>query len=117
VGGAAPDGAGVQAGASAEALQGALPGTWWHSHEEDAEGLQVYRREGYAFPPARGREGFSLEAGGGFVLLGIAPADGTERTGGRWRLEGSSLRATLTDGTTRTWQLLSLEGDVLRVRP
>ncbi len=93
-----------------------LVGTWWHAQEEDADGLEVYRRQGVPLAPARGREGFVVRPDGSFVLLAIAPADGTEEHPGQWTREGAVLRATLEDGTVREYRVVSLEPDRLRVQ-
>lgn len=93
-----------------------LVGTWWHAHEEDADGLEVYRRQGVPLAPARGREGFIVRPDGTFVFLAIAPADGTEERPGQWTREGAVLRATLQDGTVREYRIVSAEPDRLRVQ-
>jgi hypothetical protein len=93
-----------------------LVGTWWHVHEEDADGVQVFRRDGTPLPPARGRTGFTVRQDGTFVYLDIAPADGTLPRPGRWTLEGSLLRATLEDGTVLSYQIDSFPQDQLRIR-
>jgi hypothetical protein len=68
-------------------LRTCLPGRWMHSHEEDTAEVAVYRPMGYTFPPARGRTGFEFLAGGKAVYFGIAAADGSSQTPGRWEIE------------------------------
>jgi hypothetical protein len=63
-----------------------------HSHEEDTQDARVYRPAGYDFPPSRGRMGLEFRDGGELVYYGIARADGSEISSGRWTLE---------EGTTR----------------
>ncbi len=63
---------------------------WIHSHEEDTQDLRVYRPADYAFPPSRGRMGFEFREGGDLVYYGIAPADGSEQSSGRWAIEGTN---------------------------
>ena len=65
-------------------LQTCILGRWIHSHEEDAEGVTVYRPAGYAFPPSRGRTGFEFREGGELVYGGIGRADGSALSSGHW---------------------------------
>ncbi len=39
-------------------------GRWTHSFEEDHDGISVYRRDDFAFPPARGRRGVEFRPDG-----------------------------------------------------
>ena len=71
-------------------LQSCILGRWMHSHEEDAQGVTVYRREGYSFPPSRGRIGFDFRGGGELIYIGIARTDGSEEFSGSWVTEGSN---------------------------
>ena len=41
-----------------------LVGRWVHAHEEDDGDRVVYRASGYAFPPSRGRDAFTLDQNG-----------------------------------------------------
>ena len=66
----------------------ALAGTWWYSHEEDQPGRRVYRRQGYSFPPSRGRPGFELASDGTASTFGPDAADRPGRAAARWALEG-----------------------------
>jgi hypothetical protein len=71
-------------------LETCLVGRWIHSHEDDTPDTKVYRPADYPFPPARGRDGFEFRPGGELVYLGIARADGTEESNGRWTIENSN---------------------------
>jgi hypothetical protein len=62
-------------------------GHWIHSHEEDAQGVMVYRPANYSFPPSRGRMGFEFREGGELVYYGIGRADGSEQFSGSWVIE------------------------------
>ena len=64
---------------------------WVHSHEEDTATTQVFRPSSYKFPPARGRFGFELKADGTLIQFGIGATDRTQRSIGRWNLEGENL--------------------------
>jgi hypothetical protein len=66
-----------------------LLGHWVHSHEEDSGDLRVYRPADYAFPPARGRRGFELDADGEVVLYGPGPSDKPEARTARWSWSSS----------------------------
>jgi hypothetical protein len=67
----------------------ALAQKWVHSHEEDTDDEMVFRPASYAFPPARGRKSFELDAGGRLVTSGIGPDDRPAPGHGQWQLEGS----------------------------
>ena len=67
---------------------------WTHSHEEDHDGLTVFRPADYRFPPSRGRQSFRLEPNGALVHSGPAPDDRTQRSEGRWKFEGNVLTLT-----------------------
>jgi hypothetical protein len=61
---------------------------WVHSREEDADGLEVFRSEGFEFPPSFGRDGFEMHEDGAFVQEDVGPADGIVRVPGRWAAVG-----------------------------
>ncbi|TCC32387.1 hypothetical protein [Kribbella sindirgiensis] len=70
-------------------------GHWTHSAEEDHDGISVYRRDDYAFPPARGRRGVEFRADGTFVEYAIGRGDAPEaRAAGRWQAGGQLARGT-----------------------
>jgi hypothetical protein len=93
-----------------------LIGSWLHSHEEDADGVQVFRPIGYPFPPSRGRDGFTLDADGSAVLGAPGPDDRGRTAGGRWHLDGSTLNLQL--ATRRaSYRVLSVDRSTLSLRP
>lgn len=63
---------------------------WTHSHEEDSEGIKVYRPSEYNFPPSRGRDGFELKENGEFIRYGVGATDKQEAVVGRWIPEGEN---------------------------
>jgi hypothetical protein len=65
---------------------------WVHSHEEDQPGRMVFRPSDYAFPPSRGRQGFTLLEGGTAVVGGPGPDDRAATARGTWTLEGRHLQ-------------------------
>jgi len=72
----------------------ALVGHWVHSHEEDSEGVRVFRPRSFHFPPSRGREELELDADGSSVARGPGPVDVPQEATGTWELEGETLRLT-----------------------
>jgi hypothetical protein len=72
----------------------ALLGHWVHSHEEDTEGVRVFRPRSFSFPPSRGREELELEPDGSSVARRPGPVDVPEEATGTWELEGQTLRLT-----------------------
>ena len=73
-----------------------LLGDWMHSHEEDTNGLTVFRPSTFAFPLSRGRKSFALRADGTYKGTVPGPTDRPAPTSGRWALAGRTL--TLTGG-------------------
>lgn len=69
----------------------ALAGRWIHSHEEDSADAMVFRPDDFAFPPSRGRLGFELRPGGGYVETAIGPTDRPEEVTGAWTLEDDTV--------------------------
>ena len=104
---------------AAETLSKQLEGTWLHAYEEDDNGVQVYRPNTYAFPPARGRTGFAFDRAGLFTQYDIAPTDGLEGRKGTWKMAGDhTMRIALDDKKDPDYQLeiVSLQDNVLKVR-
>jgi hypothetical protein len=96
-----------------------LVGRWYHSHEEDRGGTEVYRRAEYSFPPSRGRRGFELNADGSATALAIGADDRRLRVAARWQLttEGSLLvEAPPESGLPPVLEILAVEKDRLVVR-
>ncbi|MBC8082257.1 MAG: hypothetical protein H7Z21_03540 [Hymenobacter sp.] len=96
-----------------------LERTWLHAHEEDQGDVRVYRPNTYAFPPSRGRTGFTFDHNGLFTQLDIAPTDGLESHKGKWTAENDhTVRIALDDQKEPDYKLeiVSMENDVLKVR-
>lgn len=64
--------------------QDQLIGRWVHSYEDDHDGLSVFRRPEFPFPPARGRRGIEFTADGGFIEWAIGRGDASQARPGRW---------------------------------
>lgn len=100
----------------------ALARTWIHSHEEDATGCMVYRPAGFAFPPARGRSGFTLNADGSAAEFGPGAADQPITGSARWALVAGDRLQILSDSATSASRVLGIESHtpdklVLRNKP
>ncbi len=67
----------------------ALQRAWTHSHEEDHDGLLVFRPSDWDFPPARGRDSFTLGADGQLGTSGPGPDDRSVRGEGTWTYDGA----------------------------
>ena len=93
----------------------ALLGEWVHSHEEDEPGRKVFRRSGYPFPPARGRDAVELKADDTAVVRGPGPTDMPEEETGKWALERETIRL-YTRGEARTMEVVSCDDERLEVR-
>jgi hypothetical protein len=91
---------------------------WTHSHEEDGKDVQVFRPQGYHFPPSRGRIGFEIKKDGEFVLYDIAPADGSEKVLGRWTAPDKNKIQVRFDDAAKsfTMSIISLDKDILKVK-
>jgi hypothetical protein len=103
---------------SAGALKGCIVGHWRHAFEEDHDDLTVYWPATSRFPPARGRDGVEFRASGRLTYENIAPADGVEKTPGRWTLDGDRIRIDLDpEGwPTMDMQVISCDAAALVVR-
>jgi hypothetical protein len=87
---------------------------WLRAHEEESGPVRVYRPEGHAFPPARGREGLTFHDDGRFEYRppGRAGTEGVEQ--GTWRATSDGLRVDLA-GQTIPMRVTEVGDDVLRL--
>jgi len=81
---------------------------WVHSHEEDNPDQAVYRREGFAFPPARGRRGFHLKPDGTMTEFGPGPTDRTASRQGRWEIGNDQRLAFYPDDSNTPARLMKV---------
>jgi hypothetical protein len=93
----------------------ALLGEWVHSYEEDEPGRKVFRRAGYSFPPARGRDAVELKTDGVAVMREPGPSDMPEGKSGTWALEHQTIRLDV-GGEGRAMEVVSCAEDRLEVR-
>jgi hypothetical protein len=92
---------------------------WVHSHEEDTPEVRVYRPADYSFPPSRGRMGFAFREGGELIYHGIAPADGSLASPGRWSVQPpNQVRIEVDNERIEpfTWEIISCSDDKLTVK-
>lgn len=95
---------------------------WYHSREEDKDGIRVYRDGSYKFPPSRGaRHGFKLEKEGKVWEYGSGPTDRPTKTEGSWKLkpESNAIEIKLTKyerEVSYTLEFVSLNDNVLRLK-
>src|SRR6476659_5830028 len=93
-----------------------LVGSWVHSHEEDGDGVVVFRPAGYPLPPARGRDSFTLQADGTAAVGTPGPDDRGASDTGRWVISGSALTVHLPHRNS-AYDVLSVEPAKLSLRP
>lgn len=101
--------------------------TWFHSREEDAEGLKVYRVENFNFPPSRFREEMEIEDNGEFIVTVPGTTDGRQEMIGTWTAsEGNKISVTFSEMKPQdqyqsllkpyTLEIVSVDEEVLKVR-
>ncbi|MDX6259773.1 MAG: hypothetical protein QOH84_1461 [Kribbellaceae bacterium] len=64
--------------------------------------MTVYRRDDFAFPPARGRRGVEFGTDGSFTDWLIGRGDAPEGNAGRWSAAGQISRSTGSSGAVVT---------------
>jgi hypothetical protein len=98
-------------------IQSDLTGRWYHSFEEDHDGIRVYRPRDFEFPPARGRGGVEFDADGSFVDWGPGAGDAPQGRPGSWQVDAGLEHLELTVGDwRRTVEVVSAEPDKLELR-
>ena len=91
--------------------------SWTHAHEEDHDGLLVFRSSDQDFPPAHGRQSFDLQPGGTLARSGPGPDDRTVRSTGTWSVEGDQLELHPGEGAAQRYRVAAIEADRLVVQP
>jgi hypothetical protein len=92
---------------------------WIHSREEDTGDIEIYRPEGFAFPPSFGRDGFEMRKNGQFIQDDIGPADGVVQVLGRWTSLGSQRVSVSFEGTERegySFEIVAVDDSILQIR-
>jgi hypothetical protein len=90
---------------------------WLRSHEEETGQVRVYRPEGYAFSPARGREGLTFHGDGRFEYLHPGRGDRPGMETGTWRFEAPGGDRVVADvaGETIGLRIVEAAPEVLRL--
>lgn len=90
---------------------------WIHLFEEDGADYRAFRRSDYAFPPARGREGFEIKSDGSFVHYQIGPVDAPVVVNGKWKMQGNNrLHIMPETGEAWTLEIVELSKDLLKAK-
>ena len=89
---------------------------WVHSHEEDTATEMVFRPVNYAFPPSRGRTGYTFRADGTCVQFGPGPADRQISTAGTWSIDPDYTIRIVTAGPPQLLYVVTLGKDKLTVK-
>ncbi len=92
---------------------------WYHSYEDDTNGLKVYRPSTYDFPPSRGRTGFEITEDGDFIQHRIGPTDIPLEILGTWKAANESdLEIEFPNNSNKAFriQILSVTKDLLTTR-
>lgn len=92
---------------------------WTHSHEEDTQGVMIFRPSSYKFPLSRGREGFEIEPNGEFVAYKIAPTDGIDKFTGKWKAKKKDIIiVSLDNNNIKPYQIkiISVTNEVLKIK-
>lgn len=76
-----------------------LIGQWFHSHEEDSPGVEIYRPSSFDFPRARmPRDSVTFSTDGRAAVGAPGPADRTDHTPGQWSLVDDQVMVEAGDG-------------------
>src|SRR5215212_7472783 len=95
---------------------------WIHSHEEDANGIQVYRPSTFDFPLSRKtRMAFDIEKNGTYIQqYGIGPDDTREKVEGNWTTieESNTIKIEFADKSIKSYKMsiVSSSDDILKIR-
>lgn len=94
-----------------------LTGSWVHAHEQDHDGLQVFRSSEVDLPPSRGRTSFTLRPDGTASAGLPGPDDrGVSSGDGTWHLSGDLLEVAC-PGWVAAFHVVAAEGSTLELRP
>jgi hypothetical protein len=93
-----------------------LARAWVHAHEEDHDGLQVFKPLGTDLPPSRGRRILDLAQGGGAMLRTPGADDRLQSTPISWRLDDDRLLIASAAGNEQRFRIAALAADELVVQ-
>ncbi len=97
-------------------LRSDVVGSWSHAHEEDHDGLRVYRPSGSGLPPSRGRESFTLHDDASAVRATPGPVDAGVSAQARWSVDGELLHVE-GPGWSAAFEIVSAGPELLELRP
>jgi len=93
---------------------------WIHSHEDDIDGLKVYRPKGYDFPASRGRVGLDLKSDGSYIEYRIGANDVPVAVQGKFTVDAEGKTFTLTpmdaSKKTRSFEVVSVGKEMLKIK-
>jgi hypothetical protein len=91
---------------------------WGHSREEDADGVTVYRPQGFNFPLSRGRDWLEFRPDGTAIFLGAGPDDRGSAVSGVWSSVGDKLLdvSKNAEPTSRRLTIVECSDSVLKIR-
>ena len=94
----------------------ALERAWTHSHEEDAGDRLVFRPSDSDFPPARGRESFTLGPDQALTRGGPGPDDRRVTATGTWSVEATQLILRVPGRPEERLEIVSVDSEQLVVK-
>ena len=94
----------------------ALARGWTHSHEEDVGDRLVFRPSDREFPPARGRESFTLGSNQELTRGGPGPDDRRLTETGTWTVDGRQLILRVPGRPEERLEIVSVDPEQLVVR-
>jgi len=91
---------------------------WTHSHEEDRDGLSIYRPPTFKFRAARGRTEIEFHPDGTLVHRDAGPTDAGRTLTGSWKhLGGNAVQMHVeTFGKPRRMTVVECNDQVLKLR-
>jgi pregnancy-associated plasma protein-A len=95
-----------------------LIGEWLHAHEEDEDGITVWRPATFELPPSRGRRKMNFADDASAVFYEIAPDDALRALDGFWHAEDEGtivLDFADPDLLRRRLTIAELDVDILRI--
>lgn len=100
---------------SSDAVELILIGTWKHSKEEDSEGVKVYRKSDYNFPPSRGRVSIEFKVDHSLIYSPIGANDFHEGHQGKWSLNETTLTLEY-NNVSKTYSVLELNKNIIKLK-
>jgi hypothetical protein len=93
-----------------------LTRAWVHAHEQDHDGLQVFKPLGTALPPSRGRRMLDLSQAEKMTLTKPDASDRPTSHNAHWKLVDDQLSLDAGSSSETRYRIEALDGDALVVR-